>query len=265
MYILVSTIFLTLIILIVPISSVILDGLIITYWILCLCLFIVAIESRKELYKKIPGFPTILLAITLFGLGLTITTVRVIPVKAIEPDSFFINTAVKMLMLIFKIENPAFENSPVPVIIFCVYIAIVLTSVYLISRTSRIAKAAQIFTRERLMDIAIKWKSAGITESEYQLQKHDFYQASDFYGTMDGVRIFTLGNVTVGIIISMATTLGGFLVEAIKSGRFSCQSGTPYLLFSVGTGLVFLPPNLVLAAISTHIVSEANKLGFLKE
>ena len=65
---------------------------------------------------------------------------------------------------------------------------------------------------------------------------------ADFYGAMDGASKFVKGDAIAGLVITMVNLIGGFLIGVVQSGMSIGEAITTYSLLSIGDGLVAADP-----------------------
>ncbi len=245
--------FLTVILLILPLPPVLLDVL------LALNLGISLLVLLATIYVKDPpelsGFPTLLLALTLFRLALNISSTRQILVNGYAGhviDAFGH----------FVIQG----NYIVGAVVFL--ILVLINFVVITKGAGRIAEVSARFTLDALpgKQMAIDAElNAGIidehtaTERRLKVQKD-----ADFYGAMDGASKFVRGDAIAGIIITLINVIGGFAIGVLQMGLSLSESMQKFTLLSIGDGLVSQVPALILSVAAGLLVtraSENNNLG----
>lgn len=245
--------FLTVVLLILPLPPFLLDIF------LALNIGLSLLVLLATIYVKDPpefsGFPTLLLALTLFRLALNISSTRQILVNGYAGhviDAFGH----------FVIQG----NYIVGAVVFL--ILVLINFVVITKGAGRIAEVSARFTLDALpgKQMAIDAElNAGIidehtaTERRLKVQKD-----ADFYGAMDGASKFVRGDAIAGIIITLINVIGGFAIGVLQMGLSLSESLQKFTLLSIGDGLVSQVPALILSVGAGLLVtraSENNNLG----
>ena len=139
-------------------------------------------------------FPTMLLVSTVFGLGLNVSSTRLILSKGAEFDGKLIRAFGN-----FVVGSSGNEGLVIGLIIFVIFIL-----VQLIVITKGAGRAAEVAARFNLdamnqRNLSIDADVAGghITADEGERRKKEYQQETDFYKSMDGASKFVSGNVKV--------------------------------------------------------------------
>ncbi|MBM3851773.1 MAG: flagellar biosynthesis protein FlhA [Verrucomicrobia bacterium] len=239
--------FVTVLLLIVPIPAVLLDAF------LALNLGLSLLVLLAIIYVKDPpefsAFPTLLLALTLFRLALNISSTRQVLVNGYAGqviDAFGH----------FVIQG----NYIVGAVVFL--ILVIINFVVITKGAGRIAEVSARFTLDALpgKQMAIDAElNAGIideitaTERRLKVQKE-----ADFYGAMDGASKFVRGDAIAGIIITLINVVGGFAIGVLQMGLSLAESLQKFTLLSIGDGLVSQIPALILSVGAGLLVTRAS-------
>src|ERR1700689_523901 len=180
---LVSALFVTILVMILPIRPFFLDGF------LAMSIALALLTLLAILYVKEPaeftGFPTLLLFITLFRLSLNIASTRLILLNGyaghiIEAFGSFVVQG----------------NYVVGLVIFL--ILVLINFIVITKGAGRIAEVAARFTLDALpakqMAIEAELNAGMINETEARLRRRKVEQEADFYGAMDGASKFVRGD-----------------------------------------------------------------------
>ncbi|MBC7365869.1 MAG: flagellar biosynthesis protein FlhA [Undibacterium sp.] len=245
--------FLTVLLLIMPIPAVLLDLL------LALNLGLSLLVLLAIVYVKDPpefsAFPTLLLALTLFRLALNISSTRQIMVHGyagaiIESFGHFV------------IQG----NYIVGAVVFL--ILVVINFVVITKGAGRIAEVSARFTLDALpgkqMAIDAEFNAGIIDEVTATARRLKVQKGADFYGAMDGASKFVRGDAVAGIFITVINILGGFAIGVFQMGLSLTESLAKFTLLSIGDGLVSQIPALILsvgAGILVTRASDNNNLG----
>ncbi len=245
--------FLTVILLIMPIPTVALD-LFLAMNIGMSLLVLLAIVYVKD-PPEFSGFPTLLLALTLFRLALNISSTRQVLVhgyagQVIDAFGHFV------------IQG----NYIVGAVVFL--ILVVINFVVITKGAGRIAEVSARFTLDALpgkqMAIDAELNAGIIDEVTATARRVKVQKEADFYGAMDGASKFVRGDAIAGIIITLVNVVGGFAIGVLQMGLSLGESLQKFTLLSIGDGLVSQIPALVLSVGAGLLVtraSENNNLG----
>jgi len=245
--------FLTVLLLIMPIPTVLLD------FFLALNLGLSLLVLLAIIYVKDPpefsAFPTLLLALTLFRLALNISSTRQIMVNGyagsiIESFGHFV------------IQG----NYIVGAVVFL--ILVVINFVVITKGAGRIAEVSARFTLDALpgkqMAIDAELNAGIIDEVTATARRQKVQKGADFYGAMDGASKFVRGDAVAGIFITIINIVGGFAIGVFQMGLSLTESLAKFTLLSIGDGLVSQIPALILsvgAGILVTRASDNNNLG----
>lgn len=204
-------------------------------------------------YVKEPAefsvFPTILLAVTLFRLGLNVASTRLILIdgyagKVIET---FGNTVVG-------------GNYVVGAVVFLI---LVLINFLVITKGSgRIAEVAARFTLDAMpgkqMAIDAELNAGIIDETQATARRQKIQKEADFYGSMDGASKFVRGDAVAGILITLINVIGGISIGVMQKGLAMGDALQKYTLLSIGDGLVSQIPSLIVSVAAGILVTRTS-------
>lgn len=258
---LVPTVFIVVVaMLIIPLPTVILDALMAINVVFSLLVLLIVLYAEKP--TEFSLFPTVLLVTTVFGLGLNVSSTRLILTKGADFDGKMIRA-----FSTFVVGSGGTEGLVIGFIIFLIIIAVQV--VVITKGATRISEVAARFTLDsmpvKMMAIDTEYSSGSITEEEAQKRKAQVQKESDFYGSMDGASKFISGNVKIGIAITVVNILGGIIIGvAIHGEPISAAMGN-YISFSVGDGLLSQFPALLISTAMGIVVTRAAATGNLTE
>ncbi len=245
--------FLTVLLLIMPIPPVLLDTLLALNIGLSLLVLLAIIYVKDP--PEFSGFPTLLLALTLFRLALNISTTRQVLVhgyagQVIEAFGHFV------------IQG----NYIVGAVVFL--ILVVINFVVITKGAGRIAEVSARFTLDALpgkqMAIDAELNAGIIDEAAATARRVKVQKEADFYGAMDGASKFVRGDAVAGIFITLINVVAGFAIGVLQMGLSLTESLTKFTLLSIGDGLVSQIPALILSVGAGLLVTRAsdnNNLG----
>ncbi len=245
--------FATVALLIMPVPDLVLDCL------LAISLGFSLLVLMVVVYVKDPpdfsGFPTILLAFTLFRLALNICTTRLILTKGHAGN------------VIDAFGHFVIQGNYI--VGFVVFIILVLINFVVITKgAGRIAEVSARFTLDALpgkqMAIDAELNAGAIDEITAATRRKKVQKEADFYGAMDGASKFVRGEAVAGILITLVNVLGGFAIGAFQMGLSLAEALQRFTLLSIGDGLVSQIPALVVSVAAGVLVtraSESSNLG----
>ncbi len=238
--------FITVLLLIMPIPALLLDTFLALNLGLSL-LVLLAITYVKD-PPEFSSFPTLLLALTLFRLALNISTTRQVLVngyggQVIEAFGHFV------------IQG----NYIVGAVVFL--ILVVINFVVITKGAGRIAEVSARFTLDALpgkqMAIDAELNAGIIDEVTATARRVKVQKEADFYGAMDGASKFVRGDAVAGIIITLVNIIGGFAIGVLQMGMSLSESLQKFTLLSIGDGLVSQIPALILSVGAGILVTRA--------
>ncbi|HEY1171673.1 MAG TPA: flagellar biosynthesis protein FlhA [Verrucomicrobiae bacterium] len=243
---LVLGVFGTVMLLVVPVPPLVLDLLLSLS--IAISLLILLIILYVEQPADFSGFPTLLLFVTLFRLGLNVATTRLILLDGYAGHVIeaFGNFVVR-------------GNFIVGIVIF--FILVVINFIVITKGAGRIAEVAARFTLDALpgkqMAIDAELNAGVITEAEAKARRKKVEQEADFYGAMDGASKFVRGDAIAAVLITLINVIGGFAIGVIQKGMSVTESLQRFTLLSIGDGLVSQIPALVISMAAGMLVTRA--------
>ncbi|AEH50785.1 flagellar biosynthesis protein FlhA [Pseudothermotoga thermarum] len=198
----------------------------------------------------ISSFPTLLLIVTLFRLGLNVASTRLILLEGEKFQGKVIRTFGE-----FVVKGDY-------VVGLIVFIILVIIQFIVITRgAERIAEVAARFTLDAMpgkqMSVDADLNAGLITEEEARKRRDLIRREADFYGAMDGATKFVRGDAIASIIIVFVNILGGLLIGILKHGLSVAEAARVYALLTVGDGLVTQIPALLVSTATGILVSRA--------
>jgi flagellar biosynthesis protein FlhA len=233
-------------IMILPVPTWILDGLLVTDLALALVILLVTVYIRQPLRFNV--FPTLLLLATLYRLSLNVAATRAILLQGygghvIEAFGNFVvggNYAVGLVAFL---------------------ILTIIQFVVITKGAGRIAEVAARFTLDampgRQMAIDADLNAGLIDEQEAKARRLEITRQADFYGAMDGAAKFVRGDAIAALIITAINILGGFVIGILQHGMSMADSLRTYTLLTIGDGLVAQIPALVVSTASGILITRS--------
>jgi flagellar biosynthesis protein FlhA len=243
---LVGALFVTILLMILPIHPLLLDGF------LAMSIALSLLVLLSILYVKEPadftGFPTLLLFITLFRLSLNIASTRLILLDGYAGHIIeaFGNFVVR-------------GNYVVGLVIFL--ILVLINFIVITKGAGRIAEVAARFTLDAMpgkqLAIDAELNAGMINEKEARNRRRKIEQEADFYGAMDGASKFVRGDAIAAILITLINVLGGFAIGIMQKGMSVSEALQRFTLLSIGDGLVSQIPALITSTAAGILVTRA--------
>jgi flagellar biosynthesis protein FlhA len=250
---LITAIFGTVLLLILPVPPLALDLLLTVSIAMALLVLLVILYVEEP--ADFTGFPTLLLFITLFRLALNVASTRLILLDGYAGHIIeaFGNFVVR-------------GNYVVGLVVFL--ILVLINFIVITKGAGRIAEVAARFTLDAMpgkqMSIDAELSAGVITEAEARTRRRKVEQEADFYGAMDGASKFVRGDAIAAILITLINVLGGFAIGVMQRGLSVPESLQRFTLLSIGDGLVSQVPALITSMAAGLLVTRAaakNNLG----
>ena len=211
-----------------------------------LLVMLVIIYVREP--SEFTAFPTLLLIITLFRLGINVASTRLILGEA------------QAGQIIQKFGEVVVQNNYV--VGFVVFIILTLINFVVITKgAGRIAEVAARFTLDAMpgkqMAIDAELNAGLIKEDQARTRREELAKETDFYGSMDGASKFVRGDAIAGIIITLVNVVGGIGIGVIQRDMGVGQAMQTYTILSIGDGLVSQIPALVISTAAGILVTRS--------
>ena len=193
-------------------------------------------------------FPTVLLLVTLFRLGINVSVSRLI---LLSGEAGQIITTFGNLIV--------GGNYVVGVVIFL--ILMIIQFVVINSGAGRVAEVAARFTLDAMpgkqMAIDADLNAGLIDETQARNRRKFIESEADFYGAMDGASKFVKGDGIAAIIIMLVNIIGGFVIGVLQRGMDLTTALQTYVLLTIGAGLAIQVPSLLVSAAAGLIVTRS--------
>ena len=242
--------------LIIPIPKVFIDFLMIINLAVALLVLLTGVYTPRA--SDLSSFPQIILFVTLFGLGINISSTRLI----LSAQGNNVNALAKtQSAMVQAFANIVAGNSLV--IGFVIFIILIVVQIVVITKgAGRVSEVAARFTLDSMqvkqLDIDNQLSNGYITEEEANFQKEQLRRDIDFYSNMDGSSKFVSGNVKAGIFITVINLVGGFIVGMVYHHLSFMEALEVYTRLTIGDGLLSQMPSLMLS-FATGILVTADK------
>jgi flagellar biosynthesis protein FlhA len=232
--------------LIIPLPTWLLSVLIIINISLALLVLLTSMNMKEPLQFSI--FPSLLLLLTLFRLGLNVSTTRSILSKGeaggvVETFGTFVVGG----------------NVVVGLVVFL--ILIIIQFVVITKGAERVSEVAARFTLDAMpgkqMSIDADLNAGMISEQEARQRREKVAREADFYGAMDGASKFVKGDAIAGLIIVVINLLFGMVIGIVQQGLDISEAARRYTLLTVGDGIVSQIPALLISTATGIVVTRA--------
>lgn len=240
--------------LVVPVHKDILSILLVISIAISLLILVTVIYVRDP--PEFSVFPTLLLSVTLYRLGLNVASTRLILLdgdagSVIESFGTFVVGG----------------NYVVGTVIFL--ILVIINFVVITKGAGRIAEVTARFTLDAMpgkqMSIDAEMNSGVITEAEALSKRAKIQKDADFYGSMDGASKFVRGDAVAGIFITVVNIIGGILIGYFQKDMTISGSLEKYTILSIGDGLVSQIPAIIISIAAGILVTRSSEESDLGE
>lgn len=238
--------------LVIPLPPWLLSFLIIINITLALLVLLTAMNMQEALQFSI--FPSLLLLLTLFRLGLNVSTTRAILSEGdaggvVDTFGTFVTGG----------------NIVVGLVVFV--ILIIIQFIVITKGSERVSEVAARFTLDAMpgkqMSIDADLNAGMISEVEARMRREKVSNEADFYGAMDGATKFVKGDAIAGIIIVMINLLVGMIIGVAQMGLPFAEAATQFSRLTVGDGIVSQIPALLISTATGIVVTRAASEGNL--
>ena len=241
--------------LILPVPPILLDGLLGINLAASVVLLLVSLRVREALTLSV--FPSLLLLLTLFRLGLNIATTRLVLLNGGQEGG-----AGHVVESIGKFAVGG--NIVIGAVVFC--ILLVVNFMVITKGSGRVSEVAARFTLDALpgkqMSIDADLQAGLIDEAGAKARRARLEQETEFFGAMDGASKFVRGDAIAGLIITGINIVGG-LVSGLAGGMSLLQASKTYTILTIGDGLVSQIPALLISTAAGILVTRAGTSGEL--
>ena len=243
----------TLVVLIIPLPTFLLDMFLACSIASSIMLLLVTLGAKRPL--DVAVFPSLLLLFTLFRLSLNVATTRLILLDA---------NAGKIVSTFgdFVVGG----NLIVGIVIFLILVTIQF--IVITKGATRIAEVNARFTLDAMpgkqMAIDAELNAGAIGEEEAKTRRANLTREAEFYGAMDGASKYVRGDAIAGLIIMVVNILGGMML-GIVDGQSVTDALHVYSILTIGDGLVSQIPALVIATSAGILVTKSASESSLGE
>jgi flagellar biosynthesis protein FlhA len=233
-------------IIILPVPSFLLDFLLTTNLTISILILLMTLFTKSVLEFSI--FPSMVLVMTMFRLGLNISSTRLILSKGAAGE--VINAFATFV---------TGSNYVVGAVIF-----VIITIVQLVVVTNgagRVSEVGARFTLDAMpgkqMAIDADLNAGTINEQTAKKRRQDLQREADFYGSMDGASKFVKGDAIAGILIIIINLFGGVVIFSLQGDLTIMEAIAKFGRLTIGDGLVSQIPSLLISVASGIIVTRS--------
>lgn len=238
--------------LVIPLPPWLLSFLIIINITLALLVLLTSMNMQEALQFSI--FPSLLLLLTLFRLGLSVSTTRAILAQGdagnvVDTFGSFVTGG----------------NIIVGLVVF--FILVIIQFIVITKGTERVSEVAARFTLDAMpgkqMSIDADLNAGMISEQEARMRREKISNEADFYGAMDGATKFVKGDAIASIIIVFVNLLVGMIIGVVQLDLTFAESAVKFSQLTIGDGLVTQIPALLISTATGIVVTRAASEGNL--
>jgi flagellar biosynthesis protein FlhA len=238
--------------LIIPFPTWLLSILIILNITLALLVLLISMNMTEPLQFSV--LPSLLLLLTLYRLGLNVSTTRAILSHGdaggvVETFGTFVVGG----------------NIVVGLVLFL--ILIIIQFIVITKGSERVSEVAARFTLDAMpgkqMSIDADLNAGMISETQARERREKVGREADFYGAMDGASKFVKGDAIAGIIIVLINLTVGIVIGVMQLGMGFAEAAKHFSLLTVGDGIVSQIPALLISTATGIVVTRAASDGNL--
>lgn len=243
---------LIIVMLVIPMPPILLSFFILINISLALMVTLVAMNTTEALEFSI--FPSLLLLLTLFRLGLNVSTTRSILSEA-EAGGVVSTFG-------------TFVTGNSPLVGFVIFAILVIIQFLVITKgAERVSEVAARFTLDAMpgkqMSIDADLNAGLISEVQAKERREKIENEADFHGAMDGASKFVKGDAIAGIIIVLINIIFGLIIGMTQNGMAFGEAINTYTRLTVGDGLTSQIPALLISTATGIVVTRVNSQGNL--
>ncbi|MFB7637196.1 flagellar biosynthesis protein FlhA [Peribacillus butanolivorans] len=248
----ISSVIMIVAMLVIPLPTWLLSILLLLNISLALLVLLTTMNMKEPLEFSI--FPSLLLLLTLFRLGLNVSTTRAILTYGdaggvVETfGSFVVGGNVLVGLVVF-------------------IILVIINFIVITKGSERVSEVAARFTLDAMpgkqMAIDADLNAGMISENDARTRREKISNEADFYGSMDGASKFVKGDAIAGIIIVIINLIFGMIIGVMQLDMSFGESAVHFSMLSVGDGIVSQVPALLISTATGIVVTRAASNGNL--
>lgn len=243
--VLISVIFIV-VMLVIPLPTWLISFLIMINMSIALVVLLLSMNVKESLEFSV--FPSLLLILTLFRIGLNVSTTRAILTtghggNVVETFGNFVTSG----------------NAIVGFVVFL--ILIIIQFIVITKGSERVSEVAARFTLDAMpgkqMSIDADLNAGMITEVQARERRTKVSREADFYGAMDGASKFVKGDAIATIIIVIINIAVGMIIGVIQLDLTFAESAKQFTTLTVGDGIVSQIPALLISTATGIMVTRS--------
>jgi len=239
-------------VLVMPLPALALDALLALSIGVSLLILLVSLGVVKPLDFSV--FPSLLLIVTLFRLGLNVATTRLILLNGAAGTA----SAGHIIQAFgqFAVGGSLIVGGVVFLILLVVNFAVITRG------SGRVAEVAARFTLDALpgkqMSIDADLAAGMIDDKEARARRKGLEQEIEFFGAMDGASKFVRGDAIAGLVITCINIIGGLIAGVGRDHMGISAAVETFTILTIGDGLVSQIPALLVSTAAGIIVTRAS-------
>ena len=206
---------------------------------------------------QLSSFPTMLLVVTMFRLGLNIATTRLILAHGHE--------GTHAAGGIVEAFGSFIMGGDAIIGITLFLILLVINFVVITKGAGRIAEVAARFSLDAMpgkqMAIDADLSSGLIDEAQAKERRKEVEAESGFFGAMDGASKFVRGDAVAGLLITAINIIVGLIIGVGVKGVDFATAFHSYTVLTIGDGLVSQIPALIVSTAAGLLVTKGGVAG----
>lgn len=243
--VLISVIFIV-VMLVIPLPTWLISFLIMLNMSIALVVLLLSMNVKESLEFSV--FPSLLLILTLFRIGLNVSTTRAILTtghggNVVETFGNFVTSG----------------NAIVGFVVFL--ILIIIQFIVITKGSERVSEVAARFTLDAMpgkqMSIDADLNAGMITEVQARERRTKVSREADFYGAMDGASKFVKGDAIATIIIVIINIVVGMIIGVVQLDLSFAESAKQFTTLTVGDGIVSQIPALLISTATGIMVTRS--------
>ncbi len=243
--------------LIVPIPTVLLDFFMAVNLALSIVILLIVLYTPKA--SKFSSFPRIILFVTIFGLGINVSSTRLILTQGTKFDGRMVRA---FSSFVVGSSRGANDSSGLVVGMVIFIILIVIQSIVITKGATRVSEVAARFSLDSMAQknfaVDQELNSGAITEEQAREKRAEIRAESDFFSAMDGSSKFVSGNVKAGIFITVINLVAGLITGMVLRHENFGTALDAYSRLTIGDGLLSQLPSLLISFATGLLVTGSN-------
>ncbi|MBP0726223.1 flagellar biosynthesis protein FlhA [Bacillus sp. RG28] len=232
--------------LVIPLPTTLISLLIMVNMSFALLVLLLSMNMKEPLEFSV--FPSLLLLLTLFRIGLNVSTTRAILTTGHAGN-------VVETFGSFVIGGNAIVG-------FVVFLILIIIQFMVITKgAERVSEVAARFTLDAMpgkqMSIDADLNAGMITEAQARERRSKVSREADFYGSMDGASKFVKGDAIATIIIVIINIIVGIIVGVLQQGLSFSEAAKQFTVLTVGDGIVSQIPALLISTATGIMVTRS--------